>query len=232
MPLISDNIDAVRRTIYEACLGSGRDVADVRLIAVTKTVGIEEIHEAIRSGITDFGENRVRDALPKVAAVRGNAVWHFIGHLQTNKVRAVIGFAEWIHSLDSLRLASAIDDEAGTAQKRQKVLIEVNVADEPSKFGFKVDEVPEVLDELVHYRNLEVRGLMTMAPLGIGAKVSDIFNRLRELSEREQKKQRQGIDLDQLSMGMTQDYREAIKAGATMVRIGTAIFGTEPEVVT
>jgi pyridoxal phosphate enzyme (YggS family) len=218
MVSVAENITVVRQRISTAAQRAGRDPASVRLIAVTKEAGIDQIREALGAGATEIGENRVRDALEKKRILdSGKLIWHMIGHLQSNKARDAVKTFSVIHSVDSVKLAGAVDRESGKLGKVQEILLEVNVSGEESKFGIVPGEIGSFLketSELVHTRTL---GLMTMAPFVDDAeKVRPYFRELRHLAER--------FGLKELSMGMTQDFEVAVEEGATMVRVGSAIF--------
>lgn len=231
MPTIAANIAFVESEIRRVCLEHKRDPQSVRLVAVSKTASVAQIQEAVRCGIKEFGENRAQDALPKARLLGRSVSWHFIGHLQTNKARAVVGFSEWIHSIDSVKLAIAVNSEALSIGKRQKVLLQVNIAEEQAKYGFEQSEVSSALDKLILLESLDVRGFMVMAPIGDSSFVSSVFRELRELAEDERSRLGCPEALTELSMGMTGDYREAIAEGSTMIRVGSAIFGSTMEVV-
>jgi pyridoxal phosphate enzyme (YggS family) len=205
MSQIAGNIARIRAKLGER----------VTLIAVTKTVEPQRIAEALAAGVTVCGESKVQEAKAKIPLVSGRARWHFIGHLQTNKVRDAVDLFEMIQSVDSVRLAREIEKWADRLGKTMPVLLEVNVAGEASKFGMKPEELPGALAELNALRRIEVRGLMTIPPAGKDPR--PFFRRLREL--------RDAHGLPELSMGMSHDYEIAVEEGATMVRIGTAIFG-------
>jgi PLP dependent protein len=208
--------------IAEAALRSGRDPGAVKLIAVTKTVGIEMVRRAAALGIEDFGENRAQDAAEKVVAMPGLR-WHFIGHLQSNKVKEVLPFYTLIHSLDRLSLAEALQDQAKKTGRPAEVLIQVNVSGEQSKFGLAPDELPAFLKKISVFDQIRAKGLMTMAPyLDEPEETRSYFRQLRLLRDANQKEE---LALTELSMGMTNDFIVAIEEGATMVRIGSALFG-------
>lgn len=214
---IAENLATVRERIAAACGRAARAPEDVTLIAVSKTFDADAVAEAIEAGQRDFGENRVQEALPKIDAIaaRGlDARWHLVGHLQSNKAKAAAGRFAVIHSVDSLRLAQELSRRA----HRMAVLLEVNVAQEESKFGFAPEEVAPALSSIANLPHLEVRGLMTVAPdAGDAEAVRPVFRKLREL--------RDALGLRELSMGMSNDYEVAIEEGATMVRVGRAVFG-------
>lgn len=193
-------------------------------MAVTKTVGIAEVREALAAGILDFGENRVQEFLGKYGLFP-DARWHFIGSLQTNKVKDVVGRAHLIHSVDSLKLLEEIDRRSCQAGVVQPVLLQVNVSGEESKHGFAPLDVREVLVDASHLSNTMVRGLMTMAPLGRPEQARTVFRGLHELQESLRAMPLNGVELVELSMGMSGDFRVAVEEGATIVRVGRAIFG-------
>lgn len=227
MPTIAENLAAVRARIEAAAARAGRNAAGVQLIAVSKTIPPEIMSEAVAEGVTTFGESRVQEAKAKIPQLPGKLQWHLIGHLQTNKAREAVELFQMIHSVDSIRLARELDKCAGQPSLTVPVLLECNVSGESTKFGFKPDEVMEMLAELNALRRLEIRGLMTMAPFFEDPQEArPTFSALREL--RDQLQQRHGIPLPALSMGMTNDFEVAIEEGATMVRVGTAIFRPEP----
>lgn len=202
---------------------SGRRIEDVRLVAVTKGVDPERIGEALALGIVDLGENRIQEALPKIAALGPAPRWHLVGHLQRNKVGRAIEVFALIHSVDSVRLAEEIARRAGVLGRDIPVLLQVNVAGEPGKHGFAPEEVRDAARRIAGSPGVRVRGLMTIAPLADDPEtVRPMFRRLRRLSE---EVRAEVSDADELSMGMSQDYEVAIEEGATLIRVGRAIFG-------
>jgi pyridoxal phosphate enzyme (YggS family) len=220
---IAERVAAVRERIAGACARAGRDPASVRLIAVSKTFGPEAVAEALAAGIREFGENQVQEALVKIPAVaklaaeRGlpEPTWHLVGHLQTNKARAAAGAFAILHGIDSTRLLQVLDRAAAAPVR---VLLEVNVAGEPSKFGFAPEDVAGAVALAQTLPHIEVAGLMTVAPRADDPEdVRPVFRRLAELAR--------GLGLPELSMGMSEDFEVAIEEGATMARIGRAIFG-------
>jgi len=220
--LLEENYQRVLTEIGEAARRSGRNPGDVKLVAVTKTVGIVAVRRAITLGITDFGENRVQDAAEKVETIP-EVRWHFIGHLQSNKAKDVLPFYSLIHSLDRLSLAEALQNCAERFDRIAEVLIQVNVSSESSKYGLKPEELPGFLSEISTFDRLKIRGLMTMAPFVEDPEETRPF--FRELRLLRDKNSKQGLELNELSMGMTNDFVVAIEEGATMVRIGSALFG-------
>jgi pyridoxal phosphate enzyme (YggS family) len=215
---VSDNINLVRQRIAAAAARAGRSRDDVTLIAVSKAIEPECIEAALATGQTLFGESRIQEARAKIPLVSGRARWHMVGHLQTNKARDAVALFELIHSVDSLKLAVELDKWAERAGKTQGILLEVNVSGEASKFGLKPEDLQSTVAEINKLSRLEVQGLMTIAPFVEDSdRARPYFHRLREL--------RDTLGLRELSMGMTHDFEVAIEEGATMVRIGTAIFG-------
>jgi len=219
---IAENLACVRERIEQACRRAGRSTGEVTLVGVTKGHPAEAIEEACAAGLRDVGENRVQEAQAKIEALASRGVrprWHLIGHLQTNKAKTASNLFAIIHSVDSLRLAQALSRQA---EEPVSILLEVNVAQEASKFGFTPDELPQVFADIAALPHLDVRGLMTVAPMADDPeRVRPVFRRLREL--------RDELGLRELSMGMTDDFEVAIEEGATMVRVGRAIFGSRPE---
>ncbi len=224
--MIKKNLEQVEKTIEEACASSGRKREDVTLVAVSKTNPVDRIQEAYDLGIRDFGENRVKEMLGKEPQLPGDIRWHLIGHLQTNKVKTVLDKTVLIHAIDSMKLSDTIDFEAKRKGIVVKGLLEVNVAREESKFGFFPEELLPLLDRLRQYRNLKICGLMTVAPMVENAEENrPVFRQLRELSIDIKSKNVDNVSMNLLSMGMTGDYRVAIEEGATLIRVGTGIFG-------
>ena len=223
---IQKNIRSIRTRIAAALERSGRSGEQVTLVAVTKTVEVASIQEALAAGLTHLGENKVQDAEPKIAALRAQPglTWHMIGHLQSNKVKTAVALFQLIHSVDSLRLAQEISRRAAQQQKVMDVLFEVNVSGETSKYGLPVDDLFPVISEAARLKGLAVKGLMTMAPfIADPEEARPYFRQLREafLALRDK-----GVgQMEYLSMGMTNDFEVALEEGANIVRIGTAIFG-------
>jgi len=222
--MIAENLKKVEAEIAETCIKCGRNRSEIRLIAVSKTQPVEVIREAINTGIKDFGENKAQELRDKSDLISGNFSWHFIGHLQTNKVKYVIKAADFIHAVDSIKLAEEINRKSKEINKNQKVLLEIKTSDEATKFGLADEkEIYETAQFCKNCSNLDLVGLMTMAPYTDDENViRNCFIELRELKE---KLNKNGFALSELSMGMTNDYKIAIEEGATMLRIGTAIFG-------
>jgi pyridoxal phosphate enzyme (YggS family) len=224
MPSIADNLDRVREQITQAATKSGRSADDVDLVAITKTHPAEKVREALEAGQTLFGESRVQEARAKIPELPSNLHWHFVGHLQKNKIRHALPLFEMFQGIDSLELAQDLNRIAEEEGLHPRVLIEVNMAGEGSKFGFAPDKVRNQMEELLALPRLSVLGLMIIPPLTEEPEASrKYFVQLRELRDRLQTQFR--VDLAQLSMGMTQDFPIAVEEGATLVRVGTAIFG-------
>lgn len=224
--MLSQNLREVESNIKSACERVGRARESVTLIAVSKTQPVSAIEEAYALGIRDFGENKVKEMLGKEPQLPADIRWHLIGHLQTNKVKSVLSNTVLIHSLDSLKLLDAVDFEAMKQKITVEGLLEVNVAEEESKFGFHPSELWDLLNRLRQYKNLRIRGLMTVAPFTTNAENNrEIFRKLKEISIDTKWNTLDNISMDILSMGMTGDYSVAIEEGATMVRVGTGLFG-------
>ena len=224
MAEIAENLDRVREQIAQAAAKAGRAADDIELVAITKTHPAEKVREAVEVGQTLFGESRVQEARAKIPELPSNLRWHFVGHLQKNKIRHALPLFEMIHSVDSLGLAQEVNRIAEEEGMHPRILLEVNVAGEGSKFGFAPDKLREQMEEVLALPRLSILGLMTIPPLADEVKVSrKYFVQLRELRDRLQTEFR--VDLAHLSMGMTQDYPIAVEEGATLVRVGTAIFG-------
>lgn len=224
---IAENVTRIRREMEEAAIAAGRDPATVQLCAATKMNDAAAVREAIAAGVDCCGENRVQELTAKLAenAYEGVPV-HFIGHLQTNKVRQVVGKVSLIQSVDSLRLLAAIQAEAARQEILQDILLEVNVGGEESKSGFSPEEVLPLLEEIGKYPNIRVRGLMTIPP--ISEKNGDnlkFFQKIWNISVDIIRKKYDNVMVDYVSMGMTNDFRDAIACGSTMIRVGTGIFG-------
>ncbi|MDP2853113.1 MAG: YggS family pyridoxal phosphate-dependent enzyme [Smithellaceae bacterium] len=223
---ISSNISLIRQRIEAASARSGRDPRSVRLMAVSKTVAPERIREALEAGITLLGENYVQEAREKIPAIGHAAEWHMIGHLQTNKVKYVVNLFDWIHSVDRLELARELDKRAGQNNRRLNVLIEVNVSGEESKNGMEPDAALELVRQVSLLPNISVRGLMTMPPYSDNPENSrPYFQALRKLRDEISAAAVPNIRMDELSMGMTDDFEVAIEEGTTIIRVGRAIFG-------
>jgi pyridoxal phosphate enzyme (YggS family) len=224
MPSIAQNLEDVREQISQAAAKVGRSADDVELVAITKTHPAERIREAVEAGHTLFGESRVQEARAKIPELPSNLRWHFVGHLQKNKIRHALPLFELFHGVDSLALAQEMNRIAGEEGIHPCILLEVNVAGEGSKFGFKAERLRAELESVLALRRLSTEGLMCIPPLAAEAEASrKFFGQLRELRDSLEKEF--DIKLPHLSMGMTQDFWIAVEEGATLVRVGTAIFG-------
>ena len=224
---VAENIERVNQRIRRACERSGRAVEDVRLIAVSKTMPAESVRQAYAAGLREFGENRVQEAAAKRQALSDlDAVWHLIGHLQSNKAKQACQLFSWIHSVDSLPLAQKIDRSAAALGRRLPVLIEVHLGEEASKFGVEEDDLAHLAEQVGALPSLELRGLMTLPPFFDNPEdARPFFRHLRELAARIEARNLPGVSMRELSMGMSHDFEIAIEEGATLVRVGTAIFG-------
>ena len=224
--MIRDQLHDVEKKIQAACERAGRKREEVTLIAVSKTKPVEVLQEAYDLGVRVFGENKVQELTEKYDALPRDIRWHMIGHLQTNKVKYIVEKAELIHSVDSLRLAQAIEKEAAKRERTVDILVEVNVAEDESKFVVRVDAVILFIEKLALFSHIHVCGLMTIAPFVENPEENrPIFKNLHKLSVDIAHKNIDNVNVNILSMGMTNDYEVAIEEGATMVRVGTGIFG-------
>lgn len=226
MGYVSENYREVEARVAAACERAGRTRESVTLIAVSKTKPVEDIRELIEIGVMDFGENKVQEMCGKREAIPEDLHWHLIGHLQRNKVKYIAGSAHLIHSVDSMRLAQEIQKEAAKVGRICPVLIEVNIGDEESKSGVAYEEAEVLVREVRTLPNVQIRGLMCIAPFTEEPESNRrYFRQMRELRDRIAAEELPGVEMTELSMGMTGDFEVAIEEGATMVRVGTAIFG-------
>jgi pyridoxal phosphate enzyme (YggS family) len=222
---VKENLAAIEARIHAACVRSQRDRSDVQVIAVTKYATLERTQEVVESGCTQLGESRAQDAAKKWTIIGEQATWHFIGHLQTNKVKDVLGKFAWIHSLDRSSLAEELERKAAQLDMPIDCLVQVNVSGEESKYGLAPDAFESFMDELVGMPHIRVRGLMTMAPYESDAEhTRAVFRGLRELRDAWNVKHPEQ-PLTELSMGMSNDFEVAIEEGATMIRLGTILVG-------
>lgn len=223
---IAANIAMIRERMARAAVRSGHDPESIRLMAVSKTVEPDRIRMALQAGITLLGENYVQEAREKIPAVGRDVQWHMIGHLQTNKVKYVVNLFDWIHSVDRLELATELDRRAGQHNRKLNILIEVNVSGEASKNGAAPAQVLELARNISALPHLNLRGLMTMPPYSENPESSrPYFTALRNLRDEIRASAVPGVSMDELSMGMTDDFEVAIEEGATIIRVGRAIFG-------
>lgn len=226
MGIVSDNLKLVEEKIQKACERSGRDRSEVTLIAVSKTKPVDMLMEAYNDGIRIFGENKVQELTGKIEQMPDDIQWHMIGHLQRNKVKYIAGKVALIHSVDSLELAQEISKQAKKHDCTIPILIEVNVANEESKFGIGLEETENLVRECAALEGITVKGLMTIAPFVENPEDNrSVFKALKDKSVDIAGKKIDNVTMDILSMGMTNDYEVAIEEGATMVRVGTGIFG-------
>jgi pyridoxal phosphate enzyme (YggS family) len=224
---IKENVAQVQEQIAAACRRSGRRQEDVKLVAISKTFPAESIRAAYEAGLRDFGENRVQEAHAKRPALSDLSItWHLVGHLQTNKAKAARELFHWVHSVDSFRLAQKLEQAAIAGSGRLPVLLEVNLGGEESKSGVGEPEIVQLAEEVSQLGTLEVRGLMVIPPfLDDPELVRPYFRRLRKLAQEIASKNIVNVSMQELSMGMSHDFEVAIEEGATLVRVGTAIFG-------
>ena len=225
--MIKEHLTEVKERIEQACIRSGRNPGEVTLIAVSKTKPVPMLEEAYAAGARDFGENKVQEIAAKKPELPEDIRWHMIGHLQRNKVGQVLGKAVLIHSVDSLRLARQIETDAAKAGLDVDILLEVNVAREESKYGFMLEEVEDAIMTIKDFPHVHIKGLMTIAPFVENPEENrGIFKKLFEFAVDIDKKNIDNVTMGVLSMGMSGDYEVAIEEGATMVRVGTSIFGS------
>jgi len=223
---VAENVKNVKTRIEKAALRVGRKPESVTLIAVTKTVGTARIQEALSAGIRHFGENRIQEAKDKIPGIGRAAQWHLIGHLQTNKARQAVALFDRIHSVDSLRVAEALQREAEKKKKRLPVLIQVNIAGEERKSGVEAEGVLDLIQAISKMENLLVEGLMTIPPYDENPEETrPVYKRLREVWGEVKAIKLPRVNMQHLSMGMSHDFETAVEEGATLVRVGTAIFG-------
>ena len=224
--MIKENVAEVEARIQAACERAGRRREEVTLIAVSKTKPVRDIYEVMETGIKDFGENKVQEMCDKMEMIQQPLNWHMIGHLQRNKVKYIVDKVTLIHSVDSLRLAQQISQEAQKKSVESNILIEVNVAEEESKFGLSTAEVIQMVEEISKLPSVHIKGLMTVAPFTDNPEENrPYFRNLKQLAVDIAEKNIDNVTMSVLSMGMTDDYEVAIEEGATMVRVGTGIFG-------
>lgn len=224
--MLKDNLKAVQDNILKACKKANRDPEEVTLIAVSKTKPLSDLEEILDCGVLEFGENKVQELCDKEEHIKFPVHWHMIGHLQTNKVRYIVDKVTLIHSVDSLKLAKQISKEAEKKNVDVNILIEVNVAQEASKFGLATEDTLSLVREAAKLPHIHIRGLMTIAPLVENPEDNRmVFRTLKQLSVDIDAYHIENVSMEILSMGMTNDYMVAIEEGATMVRVGTGIFG-------
>ena len=226
--MVKENLKIVEENIRRACERAGRDVSEVTLISVSKTKPVEMIEEAYEYGKREFGENKAQELKEKYEVLPKDIKWHFIGHLQTNKIKYILDRACLIHSVDSFHLAEAIEKECTKRGTEADILVEVNVAQEASKFGLKLEDTLDLVQKIAGLEHLHIKGLMTIAPFVENSEENrSIFRQLKQLSVDIRAKNIDNVDMSVLSMGMTGDYQVAIEEGATHVRVGTGILERE-----
>ena len=224
--MLVTNYNDVLNKVHESCNASGRNKDEVTLIAVSKTKPISDIQTLYDAGVRDFGENKVQELTTKYEELPKDIKWHLIGHLQTNKVKYIVDKVHLIHSVDSVKLALEIEKEAAKKDIIVNILVQVNVANEETKFGFDNSEVFNIVEEIAKLPHIKINGLMTIAPfVDDGEENRKYFNQLKQLSVDIKAKNIDNVCMDMLSMGMSGDYETAIEEGATLVRVGTSIFG-------
>ncbi len=224
--MILSNLKEVEENIQKACAKSGRSRQEITLIAVSKTKPIDMLKEAYEANIRVFGENKVQELCDKYELIENDVRWHMIGHLQTNKVKYLIGKTTLIHSVDSYKLACEIEKQAAKKECVMDILIEVNVANEETKFGVSTEEVIDLVKEIAKLPHLRIQGLMTVAPYVVDSEENRAFFRnIKQLSVDINSQNIDNVSMNELSMGMTGDYMVAIEEGATIIRVGTGIFG-------
>ena len=224
--MLIDNYNNVLSDIHTVCNNIGRDKTDVTLIAVSKTHPASDIKELYDYGVRHFGENKVQELVDKYEVLPKDIKWHLIGHLQTNKVKYIVDKVHLIHSVDSIKLAEQIEKEAAKKNVQVDILVQVNVANENTKFGLEVTETISMVEQIAKFPHVHIKGLMTIAPfVDDGEENRKYFNDLKQLSVDIKGKNIDNVSMDYLSMGMSGDYPVAIEEGATFVRVGTSIFG-------
>ncbi len=220
------NLEIIEENICNACKKAGRSRDEVTLIAVSKTKPVEDLQAVYDLNIRDFGENKVQELKDKIEVMPKDMKWHMIGHLQRNKVKYIIGKVELIHSVDSLRLAEEISKQAKKNNVNADILVEVNIGDEDSKFGISTDEVIELVKDIAKLENISIKGLMCVAPYVVDSEENrPLFHKIKDLSVDIMSENIDNVSMSILSMGMSNDYQVAIEEGATMVRIGSNLFG-------
>ena len=226
---IAENVARVRERMEAAARRVGRDPGKIRLVAVSKTVESDRIRQALEAGVDSLGENYVQEAQKKIEELGRGAAWHFIGHLQSNKAKAAVRLFDWVHSVDSLRLAQELSRVAGQQNKVLPVLLQINLGQETTKFGALQDDTFRLLEQMGLLPGISVKGLMTLPPFFDNPEESrPYFHALRDLAEAVSRRKIAGVSMEELSMGMSNDFETAIEEGATLVRVGTAIFGPRP----
>ena len=227
MPTIKDNFNRVNKQIVDAVMSCGRKPDTIQLIAVSKRKSVKMIMEGIQAGAKHFGENYIQEAIEKIDVIGKNRIcWHFIGHLQSNKAKFAVKYFEYIHTVDTLKLAKSIDKQAKKIDKIQKILVQVNIGKEETKSGTRIEETIELIKQISTFENLSLQGLMCMPPYFSDPEKARIyFKQLGLLKEKIMARKLGNVTMEHLSMGMSNDFKVAIEEGSTMVRVGTSIFG-------
>ncbi|MBW1659314.1 MAG: YggS family pyridoxal phosphate-dependent enzyme [Deltaproteobacteria bacterium] len=226
MTTIKERLEEIRRRMDEAAEKAGRDPSSIRLIAVSKTKPVSMIREAVAAGVTDLGENYIQEAREKIPQVSGQVRWHFIGHLQTNKAKYAARLFDWIHTIDRVEIADALNRRAGMENRVLRVLIEVNVGKEETKSGVMEEDLFPLVEHVATLPQLSLKGLMVIPPLTADPEEArGYFIKTRRLAEQVAARNIPNVSMEELSMGMTSDFEVAIEEGSTMIRVGTAIFG-------
>jgi PLP dependent protein len=227
MQSIKDNLDKINKQILDTAMSSGRNPENIRLIAVSKRKSVEAVMEAIKAGAKHFGENYIQEALDKIDAIgKDTACWHFIGHLQSNKAKFAVKYFDYIHTVDTIKLAKEIDKQAGKISKIQDILVQVNIGEENTKSGIKIDDTIKLITQIHTYKNITVKGLMCMPPYFLDPDQARIyFQQLVRIKDEILDKKYETVSMEHLSMGMSNDFKVAIEEGSTMIRVGTSIFG-------
>ena len=227
MQSIKDNLDKINKQILDTAMSSGRNPENIRLIAVSKRKSVEAVMEAIKAGAKHFGENYIQEALDKIDAIgKDTACWHFIGHLQSNKAKFAVKYFDYIHTVDTIKLAREIDKQAGKISKIQDILVQINIGEENTKSGIKIDDTLKLITQIHTYKNIAVKGLMCMPPYFLDPDQARIyFQQLVRIKDEILDKKYETVSMEHLSMGMSNDFKVAIEEGSTMIRVGTSIFG-------
>jgi PLP dependent protein len=227
MQSIKDNLDKINKQILDTAMSSGRNPENIRLIAVSKRKSVEAVVEAIKAGAKHFGENYIQEAIDKIDAIgKDTACWHFIGHLQSNKAKFAVKYFDYIHTVDTIKLAREIDKQAGKISKIQDILVQINIGEENTKSGIKIDDTLKLITQIHTYKNIAVKGLMCMPPYFLDPDQARIyFQQLVRIKDEILDKKYETVSMKHLSMGMSNDFKVAIEEGSTMIRVGTSIFG-------
>ncbi len=227
MSQIKKNLNIINKQIIETAKLSGRNPEDIQLIAVSKRKSVELIMEGIKSGATHFGENYIQEAIGKIDTIGNDkACWHFIGHLQSNKAKFAVRYFDYIHTVDKIKLAREIDKQARKINKIQKILIQINIGEEETKSGIKLEDTIQLLNEINTYSHISVKGLMCIPPYFLDPdQTRKYFQQMVGIKNEIQDKKYESVSMSHLSMGMSNDFKVAIEEGSTMIRVGTSIFG-------